>query len=74
MTIKNFAAFFKNNKKGMIFHENCLLADNPHQIPYLIFYRKLGKMMSQNLLSAAVMISLRVNTLTELNEMIAHVK
>ena len=35
----------------MIFHENCLLAY--HIIPY--FCRKLGK-MSQNLLSAAVMI------------------
>ena len=38
----------------MIFHENCLLTDNSHEISYLIF-RKLGK-TSQNLLSAAVMI------------------
>ena len=39
----------------MIFHENCLLADNSHEIPYLIFFRKLGK-MSENLSSAAVVI------------------
>ena len=39
----------------MIFHENCLLADNSHGISYLIFFRKLGK-MSQNLSSAAVVI------------------
>ena len=44
----------------MIFHENCLLADNSHDIiPY--YFRKLGK-MSQNLSSAAVVIgALRVN-------------
>ena len=41
----------------MIFYENCLLADNSHEIPYLIFFRKLG-----NLSSAAVVIgALRVN-------------
>ena len=58
----------------MILHENRLLADDSHEIPYLIFFRKLGK-MSQNLSPAAVMIgTLRVNTKTELNEMIAHVK
>ena len=39
----------------MIFHENRLLADDSHEIPYLNFFRKLGK-MSQNLSSAAVMI------------------
>ena len=39
----------------MIFHENRLLADDPHEISYLIFFRKLGK-MSQNLSSAAVVI------------------
>ena len=45
----------------MIFHENCLLADNSHKISYLIFFRKLGK-MSENLSSAAVVIgTLRVN-------------
>ena len=45
----------------MIFHENCLLADNSHEISYLIFFRKLGK-KSQNLWSAAVVIgALRVN-------------
>ena len=45
----------------MIFHENCLLADNSHDISFLIFFRKLRK-MSQNLSSAAVVIgALRVN-------------
>ena len=32
-----FCCFFKNNQKGMIFHENCLLADNSHEISYLFF-------------------------------------
>ena len=37
------------------------LADDSHEISYLIFFRKLGK-MSQNLSSAAVVIgALRVN-------------
>ena len=31
-----FCYFFKNNKKGMIFHENRLLADDSHLISYLI--------------------------------------
>ena len=45
----------------MIFDENRLLADDSHVISYLIFVEKLGK-MSQNLLSAAVVIgALRVN-------------
>ena len=45
----------------MIFHENCLLADDSHEISYLIFFRKLVK-TSQNLLSGAVVIgALRVN-------------
>ena len=39
----------------MIFHANRLPADYSHEISYLIFFRKLGK-MSQNWLSAAVMI------------------
>ena len=44
----------------MIFHENCLLADDSPETSYPIFFRKLGK-MSQNLSSAAVMIgALRV--------------
>ena len=44
----------------MIFHENRLLADDSHEISYLNFFRKLGK-MSQNLSSAAVVIgALRV--------------
>ena len=43
----------------MIFHDNCLLADNSHDISYL-FFRKLGK-LSENLLSAVVVIdALRV--------------
>ena len=45
----------------MIFHQNCLLADNSHEISYLIFFRTLGK-TSQNLPSVAVVIgALRVN-------------
>ena len=48
----------------MIFHENHLLADNSHEISYLIFFRKLGK-MAQNLSSAAVLIgALRVKHMT----------
>ena len=39
----------------MVFHEKRLLADDSHEISYLIFFRKLGK-MSQNLSSAAVVI------------------
>ena len=49
----------------MIFHENCLLADNSHVISCLIFFRKLGK-MSQNLSSAAAVIgALRANFFKE---------
>ena len=44
----------------MIFHGNRLLADDSHEISYLIFIRRLGK-TSQNLSSAAVVIgALRV--------------
>ena len=39
----------------MIFHENCLLADDSHEISYLIFFLKLEN-MSQNLSTAAVVI------------------
>ena len=40
----------------MINDENCLLADNSHEMTYFIFlFRKVGK-MSQNLSSAAVVI------------------
>ena len=47
----------------MIFHENCLPADNSHETSYL-FFRKLEK-MSQNLSSAAVVIeALRVDALS----------
>ena len=42
----------------MIFHENRLLADDSHEISYLIF-QKLGK-MSQNLSSDVVIGALRV--------------
>ena len=48
----------------MLFHENRLLADDSHEISYLIFFRKLRK-MSQNLSSAEVVIgALRVNSLS----------
>ena len=44
----------------MIFHENRLLADDSHEISYLIICEKLGK-MSSNLSSVAVVIgALRV--------------
>ena len=44
----------------MIVHENRLLADDSHEISYLIFFFKLGK-TSQNLSSDAVVIgALRV--------------
>ena len=52
----------------MIFNENCLLADNSHEISYLIFFRKLGK-MSQNLSAAVVIGALRV--IMELQSMIS---
>ena len=46
----------------MIFHENCLLADDSHEISYLISFEKLGK-KSQYLSSAAVVIgALRVKS------------
>ena len=45
----------------MIFQENCLLADDSHEILIPYFVEKRGK-MSQNLSSAAVVIgALRVN-------------
>ena len=47
----------------MIFHENHLLADDPHEISSLIFIRKLVKIL-QNFSSAAVAIGvLMVNFL-----------
>ena len=39
----------------MTFHENCLLADNSHEISYLIFFENY-EIMSQILSSAAAMI------------------
>ena len=51
--ISNFSVFSKITEIKM-------LADDSHEISYLIFFRKLGK-MSQNLSSAAVVIgALRV--------------
>ena len=48
----------------MIFHENRLLADDSHEISYLIFFLKMRKYV-QNLWSAAVVIGvLRVNKST----------
>ena len=45
----------------MIFHENRLLVDDSHEIPFHYFCRKLGKLL-QNLSSAAVVTgALRVN-------------
>ena len=45
----------------MIFHENRLLTEDSHEISYLIFFEKLGK-MSQKLSSAAFVIgALKVN-------------
>ena len=45
----------------MIFHENCLLADDSLEISYLSFFRKLRK-MSKKLSAAAVVIgALRVD-------------
>ena len=38
-----FCCFFKNNKQGMVFHENRLLADDSHEISYLIFFSKIKK-------------------------------
>ena len=47
----------------MILHENRLLADDSHEVSYLIFLQKLGE-MSQNLSSVAVVIgAFRVNAL-----------
>ena len=46
----------------MIFHENRLLADDSHEISYLLFFKN-SKMPTVKLSSAAVVISaLRVNT------------
>ena len=48
--------------ENRLFHGNRLLADDSHDISYLIFFRKLGK-MSQILSSAAVVVgALRVNS------------
>ena len=45
----------------MIFDENCLLADNSHEISFLIFFENYIGKYSENLSSAAVVIgALRV--------------
>ena len=50
----------------MIFHESRLLAEDSHEISYLIFFRKFGKMLKK-LLSAAVVIgALRANNYNHL--------
>ena len=36
--IFKFCRFIKNNKSGMIFHENRLLADDSHEISFLISF------------------------------------
>ena len=55
----------------MIYHENRLLADDSHEISFLIFFRKLAKML-HNLSSAAVVIgSLRVMLTDYLNLIMA---
>ena len=45
----------------MIFHENLLLADDSHEISFLIFFRKLGKMLQNSSSAAGVIGALRVN-------------
>ena len=56
----------------MIFHENRLLADDFHEISYLSFCRKLGK-MSQNLSSAAAVIgALMVKVKSKLHNVNQH--
>ena len=44
--------FLKNNKSGMIFHENRLLADDSHEISYLIF-SKIGKDVAKFVVSCS---------------------
>ena len=44
----------------MIFHENRLLADNSHEISYLIFF-EIGKDVENSLSAAVVIGALRVN-------------
>ena len=44
----------------MIFHENRLLADDSHEIPYRIFFLKLEKMLQSLSFSAVVIDALRV--------------
>ena len=60
--IFKFRYFFKNtcNNQGMIFHENRLRTDDSHEISYLIFFQKFGKMFSNLPLAAVVIGALRV--------------
>ena len=54
--------FFKNSKSGMIFHENRLLADDSHEVSYLIFFENWERF--RKFFSSAVVIGvLRVNFL-----------
>ena len=47
----------------MMFHENRLLADDSHEISFLISFKKLGKVL-QNVSSAAVVMgALRVKSI-----------
>ena len=45
----------------MIFHENCLLADDFHEISIPYCFRKLGKMLQKLPSAAVVIVALRVN-------------
>ena len=44
----------------MIFHENRLLADDSHEISFLIFFGKQGKMLQHLSSAAVVIVALRV--------------
>ena len=46
----------------MVFHENRLLADDSHEISYLIFFMKIGKDVAKYLSAAVVIGALRVNS------------
>ena len=57
-TNSNFAA-----KKGIIFHENRLLADDSHEISYLIFFSKIMKDVTKFVICCSPDVALRVNFL-----------
>ena len=58
----------------MIFHENCLPADNSYEISYLFFLRKLGKMSQKLSYSAVVIGALRVNILLFFHRLVIWIK